>query len=81
MVQERGHPDINIIVQKLTMVGSTRFEDSTKAPLGLPVNPASFVGKLLTQVRACVCGSEQGLQGGECGAVGWGGLENGRCSK
>jgi hypothetical protein len=49
-VQEQGLPDLSIVVQRLTMVGNTKFEDPARLPLGLPVNPASFIGKVLTQV-------------------------------
>ncbi|GAB4820157.1 hypothetical protein N2152v2_007203 [Parachlorella kessleri] len=48
--KEQRLPDLSIVVQRMTMVGSTKFEDPSRLPLGLPVNPASFVGKVLTQV-------------------------------
>ncbi len=29
-VQERGLPDINVIVEKMSYIGTTRFEDTTR---------------------------------------------------
>jgi hypothetical protein len=50
--QEAGRPAINIICEKLTYVGSTRFEDDSRLPLGSAVNSASYAAKALTQVAA-----------------------------
>jgi hypothetical protein len=50
--QEAGRPAINIICEKLTYVGSTRFEDDSRLPLGSAVNSASYAAKALTQAGA-----------------------------
>jgi hypothetical protein len=50
-LQEAAHPAINIICEKLTYVGTTRFEDDSRLPLGIAVNSASYAAKALTQVR------------------------------
>ena len=36
-------------------MGPTRFEDATRPPLGLVMNPASFCGKVLAKVGAASC--------------------------
>lgn len=51
IAQEAGHPSISIICEKLTYVGTTRFEDDSRLPLGLSVNSASYGAKTLTQAR------------------------------
>ena len=43
-------PDINIISEKLTYLGQTRFEDRRLLPLGTAVNSASFSAKVLAKV-------------------------------
>ena len=43
-------PDINIISEKLTYLGQTRFEDRKLLPLGTAVNSASFSAKVLAKV-------------------------------
>ncbi|KAI7839331.1 hypothetical protein COHA_006922 [Chlorella ohadii] len=50
LLEEAGHPSISIICEKLTYVGTTRFEDDSRLPLGLSVNSASYGAKTLTQV-------------------------------
>ncbi|PRW57972.1 SAD1 UNC-84 domain 1- isoform A [Chlorella sorokiniana] len=50
LLEEAGHPSISIICEKLTYVGTTRFEDDSRLPLGLSVNSASYAAKTLTQV-------------------------------
>ena len=57
LAQELGLPEVSIVVQRQTMVGNTRFEDAMRLPLGLPINPNSFVGKVLCQVRPCSLGT------------------------
>lgn len=36
MRQERGFPDINIVMEKVAFDGITRFEDRERMPLGAP---------------------------------------------
>ena len=50
LLEARGLPDINIIQERLSYVGTTRFEDQARLPLGISVNSASFAAKALTQV-------------------------------
>jgi hypothetical protein len=42
-------PDINILSEKLTYLGQTRFENRTELPIGAAVNSASFAAKVLAQ--------------------------------
>lgn len=50
LLEEAGHPNINIICEKLTYVGVTRFEDDARLPLGIAINSASYAAKALIQV-------------------------------
>ena len=45
----------------MSYTGRTRFEDSTRLPLGVIVNGTSFAAKVLTQVGLHL----QGLAGGQ----------------
>jgi hypothetical protein len=42
-------PDINILSEKLTYLGQTRFENRNELPIGAAVNSASFAAKVLAQ--------------------------------
>lgn len=42
-------PDINILSEKLTYLGQTRFENRRELPIGAAVNSASFAAKVLAQ--------------------------------
>ena len=48
-VQERGWPDINIIIEKVAFQGITRFEDRSRLPLGSNFNVTSFSARILSQ--------------------------------
>lgn len=50
LLEEAGLPEINIISEKLTYVGHTRFENLRQLPLGCVVNSASYAAKALAQV-------------------------------
>ena len=50
LLEMGGLPDINIIAEKLTYVGTTRFENLKSLPLGSVVNSASYAAKSLAQV-------------------------------
>lgn len=50
LLEESGLPEINIISEKLTYVGHTRFENLRQLPLGCVVNSASYAAKALAQV-------------------------------
>jgi hypothetical protein len=63
-------PDINILSEKLTYLGQTRFENRSELPIGAAVNSASFSAKVLAvtavQPRTLTAYSQVGLQ---CGIV------------
>ncbi|GAB4823067.1 hypothetical protein N2152v2_010113 [Parachlorella kessleri] len=50
LLEERGCHQINIVCECMSYTGRTRFEDSTRLPLGVIVNATSFAAKVLTQV-------------------------------
>lgn len=50
LLQERGCPNINIICERTSYTGRTRFEDPTHLPLSIIINSASYSAKILTQV-------------------------------
>jgi len=59
-------PDINILSEKLTYLGQTRFENRNELPIGAAVNSASFAAKVLAQTalqpRALFAYSAVGVQ-------------------
>jgi len=50
LLEKEGLPSINIIAEKMTYEGQTRFEDWTRLPLGCAINASSFAARALTQV-------------------------------
>jgi hypothetical protein len=64
--QASGSRDINIICEKRSRTGVTRFEDMDRLPLGVVFDTASFSARLLAQVGVGV------WEGGRLGG-GWGG--------
>lgn len=50
LLEEARRRNINILCEKLTYVGVTRFEDDARLPLGVSINSASYSAKVLTQV-------------------------------
>jgi hypothetical protein len=42
-------PDINILSEKLTYLGQTRFENRSELPIGAAINSASFAAKVIAQ--------------------------------
>eukprot|EP01025_Chloroclados_australasicus_P037823 TRINITY_DN38681_c0_g2_i3.p1 TRINITY_DN38681_c0_g2~~TRINITY_DN38681_c0_g2_i3.p1 ORF type:complete len:744 (+),score=121.86 TRINITY_DN38681_c0_g2_i3:179-2410(+) len=49
VVEEKELPEMNIICEKLSFQGSTRFEDRFRLPLGISVNFTAFAAKMLTE--------------------------------
>ena len=60
-------PDINIITEKMTYLGQTRFEDRLSLPPGAAVNSSSYSAKILTKVAVQPLSlSVYGLLGVDC---------------
>lgn len=49
-LESAGHPDINIICEKVAFDGVTRFEDRFRLPLAVTVNFTSHTAKMLLEV-------------------------------
>ncbi len=49
-LEAAGHPDINIICEKVAFDGVTRFEDRFRLPLAVTVNFTSHSAKMLLEV-------------------------------
>lgn len=54
-LESAGHPDINIICEKVAFDGVTRFEDRFRLPLAVTVNFTSHTAKMLLEVRGFTC--------------------------
>ncbi|KAG2488904.1 hypothetical protein HYH03_012534 [Edaphochlamys debaryana] len=48
LLEDASRPTINIVCQKVSSIGMTRFEDRRRLPLGININFASYAAKLLT---------------------------------
>ena len=54
--QDKGRKSINIVTEKVSFQGVTRFEDRRRLPLGVATNFSAYAAKVLTQVPgACPC--------------------------
>ena len=66
LLEQACCPDINIISEKLTYLGQTRFEHRNKLPIGTAVNSASYAAKVLAQIavqpRTLMAYSQLGVQ-------------------
>jgi len=49
LLEQNNAPEINIIAEKLSSTGETRFEDRRRLPLGASINSSSFAAKSLAQ--------------------------------
>lgn len=66
LLEQACCPDINILSEKLTYLGQTRFENRNKLPLGTAVNSASYAAKVLSQIavqpRSLMAYAQLGVQ-------------------
>ena len=49
--QDKGRKSINIVTEKVSFQGVTRFEDRRRLPLGVATNFSAYAAKVLTQAR------------------------------
>ena len=53
--QDKGRKSINIVTEKVSFQGVTRFEDRRRLPLGVATNFSAYAAKVLTQARGARC--------------------------
>lgn len=53
--QDKGRKSINIVAEKVSFQGVTRFEDRRRLPLGVATNFSAYAAKVLTQARGTCC--------------------------
>lgn len=56
-LQDQCLRNINVVVQRMSMIGNSRFENAQQPPFGLPICLSSYSGKILTQVHCLPCQS------------------------